>query len=267
MDKLRDAIYGLAIGDAMGVPHEFMQRGTFRCKDMEGYGTHNQPAGTWSDDTAMTLATLASLKANDWRVDTTDMAGRFVSWAKNGEYAIDGKVFDIGAVTATALESGKAHTHFRSNGNGSLMRILPLAFTDCTDGEISAVSAITHGNWISRWACEIYVDIARKLLAGVDIKDIDLTYGEPFDRLADLKQMKQDDVLSTGYVVDTLEAALWSLLHSYSYESAVLRAVNLGGDTDTIGAVTGGLAGIMYGVPKGYWFNTLRGKDIIEACL
>ena len=266
MNELRDAIYGLAIGDAMGVPFEFRQRDTFKCKGMVGYGTHNQPAGTWSDDTSMTLATLASLKKNLWEVDTTDMRNNFLNWAKYGDFTVDGSVFDIGSTTAIALNDGAPLTDMLSNGNGSLMRILPLAFANASDSEIWAVSGITHGHWISCWACTIYTVIARNLLAGVPLKSMDLDYGEPFDRLNDLEYMKRDEILSTGYVVDTLEAALWALLHSSNYKEAILKAVNLGGDTDTIAAVTGGLAGIMYGVPED-WKQSLRGKDVIEEVL
>lgn len=120
---LRDCIYGLAVGDALGVPYEFRSRGTFECTDMIGYGTHGQPAGTWSDDTSMTLATCDSI----WElghIDTADMRDKFVSWIARGEYTIDG-VFDYGGTTARALHTGKGGSGERDNGNGSLMRIAP----------------------------------------------------------------------------------------------------------------------------------------------
>ena len=102
---LRDCIYGLAVGDALGVPYEFMPRGTFECTDMIGYGTHGQPAGTWSDDTSMTLATCDSIRELGY-IDTADMRDKFVSWIARGEYTIDG-VFDYGGTTARALRTGK----------------------------------------------------------------------------------------------------------------------------------------------------------------
>ena len=141
---LRDCIYGLAVGDALGVPYEFRPRGTFECTDMIDYGTHGQPAGTWSDDTSMTLATCDSIRELG-HIDTADMRDKFVGWIARGEYTIDG-VFDYGGTTDRALHTGKGGSGERDNGNGSLMRIAPLAFTDATDDKVSKVSAITHAH-------------------------------------------------------------------------------------------------------------------------
>ena len=185
MSKLYDAILGLAIGDALGVPYEFEQRGSFICSDMVGYGTHNQPEGTWSDDTSMTLATLDSLKNNNGIIVTEDICRRFNYWLLYGDYTVNGEVFDAGITTCTALKKGRPAVGERDNGNGSLMRILPLAFVDCTDDEIRAVSAITHGHWISEEACVIYVHVVKRLLAGEPISSIipTLENKKPFDRL------------------------------------------------------------------------------------
>lgn len=161
---LRDCIYGLAVGDALGVPYEFRPRGTFECIDMIGYGTHGQPAGTWSDDTSMTLATCDSIRELG-RIDTADMRDKFVSWIARGEYTIDG-VFDYGGTTARALRAGKGGSGERDNGNGSLMRIAPLAFTDATDEEIGEVSAITHAHRTSTDACVIFVELMRDVMNG-----------------------------------------------------------------------------------------------------
>ena len=103
-EQLRAAVCGQAVGDALGVPYEFMPRDTFRCEGMTGYGTHNQPIGTWSDDTSMMLATLDSLIANEWQVNTEDMRERYLAWLSNGEYAIDGRVFDCGRTVSIALQ-------------------------------------------------------------------------------------------------------------------------------------------------------------------
>lgn len=119
-DKLKAAIYGLAIGDALGVPVEFKQRGTFRVDGMIGYGTHNQPAGTWSDDTSMTLATCDSIRECG-TVDCEDMLKKFREWLFNAAYTVDNKVFDAGGTTVSALRMGKGMDDFYSNGNGSLM--------------------------------------------------------------------------------------------------------------------------------------------------
>ncbi|MBO4725725.1 MAG: ADP-ribosylglycohydrolase family protein, partial [Firmicutes bacterium] len=135
-EKLKNAIYGFAIGDALGVPYEFEQRGMFECEEMVGGGSHNQPAGTWSDDTSMTLATLKSLKDNGGRVDIEDIKGNFFAWINEAAFTANGEIFDIGHATLKALRQGYPCSGEYENGNGSLMRVLPLAFTDCTDDEI-----------------------------------------------------------------------------------------------------------------------------------
>ena len=165
------------------------------------------------------------------------------------------------------------------------MRILTLAFVECTDEEIRAVSAITHGHWISEEACVIYVHVAKRLIAGENILDIlpTLQYDKPFDRLHRIHQLDRSEIRSSGYVVDTLEAALWAISHvekkeeneertgliCRDYANAVLFAVNLGEDTDTVGAVVGGLAAMIHGL--GYqgeqWLKKLRNKELILECL
>ena len=275
--KLYNAIIGFAIGDALGVPYEFKKRGTFFCKDMIGYKTHNQPEGTWSDDTSMVLATLDSLKSNDGKIVPTDMFERFNRWIRNSEYTAHGEVFDAGIATCSALRTGKPQTGEYDNGNGSLMRILPLAFVPCTDEEIRAVSAITHGHRISMDACVIYVHVVKRLLAGESISEIipTLQYDKPFDRLHRIDQLSASEIKSSGYVVDTLEAALWAVSHKSdkagkdkSFRNDLLDAVNLGSDTDTVGAVAGGLAGIIYGLDDvSDWVKTLQNRDELEKYL
>lgn len=270
MSNLKSAIYGLAVGDALGVPFEFMHRGTFICNGMTGNGTHNQKAGTWSDDTSMTLATCKSIKENKG-VYTKDIAIKFSDWLNKGEYTTDGVVFDFGITTSNAINDGVGSSDICSNGNGSLMRILPLAFTDCGNEEINAVSAITHAHEISQEGCRIYIEIVRKLLSGQKLCDIikSLKTSERYSRIKEIDRMAETDISSSGYVVDTLEASLWCILNTDNYKDAVIKAVNLGDDTDTVGAVTGGLAGITYGyssIPS-EWIDTLRAKDIIDDCL
>ena len=274
MNKMTDAILGLAIGDALGVPYEFKQRGSFTCTDMVGHGTHDQPAGTWSYDTSMTLATLDSLKNNNGKVVTDDIRRNFNDWLRHGDYTANGEVFDAGITTCTALRNGKPAVGEWDNGNGSLMRILPLAFVDCTDDEIRAVSAITHGHWISEEACVIYVHVAKRLLAGENISSIipTLNYEKPFDQLSHINKLDISQIKSSGYVVDTLEAALWAVSHEGDWEKSfrndILAAVNLGKDTDTVGAVAGGLAGIIYGLGDVRdWVDQLRNKEEIMDCL
>ena len=253
---LRDCIYGLAVGDALGVPYEFRPRGTFECTDMIGYGTHGQPAGTWSDDTSMTLATCDSIRELG-HIDTADMRDKFVSWIARGEYTIDG-VFDYGGTTARALRTGKGGSGERDNGNGSLMRIAPLVFTDATDEEVREVSAITHAHRTSTESCVTFIELLRSMMNGA----------LPSWALH-LKGVREQEIKSGGFVRDTLKAATWCFVNTSSYEDCVLAAVNLGDDTDTTAAVAGALAGTAYGIeaiPQ-EWVDTLRGKELIESCL
>lgn len=247
----RSLVYGSAVGDALGVPFEFKSRGSFTCTGMVGYGTHNQPAGTWSDDTSLLLATMDSITKTH-RVDVKDMRGRFVAWLRMGKYACGGDVFDVGMATYQALTQGVGMDGERSNGNGSLMRILPLALIDATDDEVRAVSAITHAHAISMDACVDLVHFARGLIAG--------------DPKWPTIPTSRDEVRSGGFVLDTLSAALWCLATTDSYTSCVLTAVNLGDDTDTTACVAGGLAGLYYGfaaIPQD-WIDTLRDKSLID---
>lgn len=254
---LRDCVYGQAVGDALGVPYEFNPRGTFACTDMVGYGTHRKPAGTWSDDTSMALATCDSIRRLG-RIDTTDIRQRFERWYHGGAYTVDG-LFDVGGCTADAIRSCCGRTGEYDNGNGSLMRILPLAFTGAVDGEVRAVSAITHAHRVSCDCCVDMVRIARRLIAGET----------PADVAGDLSGVPEDEIRSGGFVCDTHRAALWCLVNTGSYAECVLAAVNLGEDTDTTAAVAGGLAGIVYGIASipSAWMDALLGKDVIEACL
>ena len=244
--SLCDAIYGLAVGDALGVPYEFKPRGSFECTDMVGYGTHNKPAGTWSDDTSMTLATCASIRERGC-IDTLDMLNRFRLWKNDGAYTIDG-LFDIGITTSKALSNGVGCSGEYDNGNGSLMRIAPLAYTSASDDEVCAVSAITHAHPISTKTCVEFVNLLRNPI---------------------VPPPGEDMPPSSGFVRHTFQAALWCLANTSNYRDCVLAAVNMGDDTDTTAAVAGALAGEMYGydsIPK-EWIEILRGKDIIEGCL
>lgn len=261
---LKDALYGQAVGDALGVPFEFKARGAFHCTGMVGHGTHDKPAGTWSDDTSMALTLSDSLRINKSTVDIGDIRERFIRWYKNGDYTVDG-LFDVGGTTATALEMGYGGTDEQDNGNGSLMRTIPLAFTNASDDEIRAVSAITHAHPISTEACVRFVHYARNLLAGE-------TPAEALhnNNKADcLRSAGENEVNSGGFVLDTYRAALWCLINTHTYAECVLKAVNLGADTDTTAAVAGALAGIVYGLEgiPAEWIEVLRGKDVIEGCL
>lgn len=254
---LRDCIYGQAVADALGVPYEFRPRGTFLCTGMVGHGSHDQPAGTWSDDTSMALAICDSYRELG-RIDVEDIRARFVRWYRQGAYTVDG-LFDIGNATRAALERGHGLSGEWDNGNGSLMRTVPLAYTDATDDEVRAVSAITHAHAVSMEACVAMVKVARELIGGAEVADV----------VGDAAGRPAKDIKSGGYVRDTYDAALWCLANTSSYAECVLSAVNLGDDTDTTAAVAGALAGIVYGVEgiPGDWLSALRGAEVIEACL
>ncbi|MBE8966845.1 ADP-ribosylglycohydrolase family protein [Nostocales cyanobacterium LEGE 12452] len=296
--KTLSGLMGLCVGDALGVPVEFTSRAE-RAKSpvttMQGYGTWNQPPGTWSDDSSLSFC-LAECLCRGYSLDA--IANSFWRWYKEAYWTPRGDVFDIGQTTHTAImrlkqgvvphqAGGKVEN---SNGNGSLMRILPMAYChrNLTLGELLArvhdVSAITHAHARSQMACGIYISIAVALLEGADLQtaylqglqDIQTIYSmreflleKPhFGRIfsGEIAKLPAEEINSGGYVIDTLESSLWCLLNSSSYSEAVLKAVNLGGDTDTTAAVTGGLAGIYYGVeniPK-QWMNQIaRRQDII----
>lgn len=306
--QIRDGILGLAVGDALGVPVEFRIRERLKQNPVTGmraYGTHNQPAGSWSDDTTMALCTLESLAKG---VDYDDMMDRFCRWVDEGYMTPHGKLFDIGRTTRhalwlyssgiPALECGG--TDVRDNGNGSLMRILPAVFylrreygANCMEKPeaftlIHNLSRLTHGHEISQIACGLYCDMANELMNGKNLAEAvnhavltkERWYGKQeefsswlakfdFINAEMLAALPEEAIKSSGYVVDTLQAALWCLLTTHSYHECVLKAVNLGSDTDTVAAVAGGLAGILYGaesIPED-WMQVLAKKEqIIRLC-
>lgn len=267
MPTLKDAVYGAAVGDALGVPFEFLERGTFECTGMNSKGTHNVPIGTFSDDTSMMLATCDSIRENDGRIDCADMRRKFCDWVHRGAYTPDGIVFDIGNTVSTALSQGYGCDGERSNGNGSLMRIAPLAFMNATDDEIREVSAITHAHEISKESCVAYVHVMRELIAGADAADA--AKGVKVGKYVFDPDKPRDDLRSGGFVLDTLDSALWCLVNTDNYADCVIEAVNLGSDTDTTACVAGALAGVVYGIDAipAEWHKALRGKDVIDACL
>lgn len=273
VNRLRSAVYGIAIGDALGLPVQFLPRDSYpEVTEMIKGSELPWPAGTWSDDTSLTLATVDSLLTCEG-VDIPDMRARFEDWLENGTYTPDGQVFDQGFTTVHALTQGHGCTNEQSNGNGSLMRILPLAFVqNLSDEQIAQVSGITHAHPLSVEACTVYVHAAQLILDGFSLTEALETASlssEIFSYLADISSRKRNEIRSTGYVKDSLEASFWCLLTTDNFRDALIRAVNLGDDTDTIGAITGGMAGLAYGmesVPDS-WMNALRKKEIIERCL
>ena len=284
MGKFYDAIIGLVVGDALGVPFEFHKRDTFKAVDMVGYGTYDQPPGTWSDDSSLTLATVESI-VRMGKIDPDDIMHNFYQWLFFGEFTPFGKVFDVGNTTRMAIQRYRYEgekpincggSSLMDNGNGSLMRILPLAFTSHSYQDIENVSSLTHSHHISKNVCNLYDDIARYLLKGNDKNTavrkatfLTCQYYTEFQRIWRIADYPREEIKSTGYVVDSLEAALWCFLNSDSYKECVLKAVNLGDDTDTIAAIAGGLAGIYYGIggEKGIpeeWIEQIKRLDYIK---
>lgn len=263
MGKVYDGIMGLIVGDALGVPVEFKQRDSFVVTGMVGYGTYNQKPGTWSDDSSMTLATLDSLVRNKGKIVLEDIMQNFYKWLFHCKFTPYGDVFDVGGTTRRAINLYARGYDLDAcgcdgemdNGNGSLMRILPLAFVPHTANDIHAVSALTHKHSVSKFGCELYLAIAENLIKGMRKQvAVDVAVAgiggllTKYERFADhIERLNRNDIRSSGYVVDTLEAAVWCFLNTDSYKDCVLLAVNLGSDTDTVAAVAGGLAGIYYG--------------------
>lgn len=303
---VKAAMLGVIVGDALGVPVEFMSRADLTADPVTGmreYGTHDQPAGTWSDDSSMALCLMESLTRG---VDYEDMAENFLRWADEGYWTAHGEVFDMGIATrkalvkyahrTPALECGASGE--RDNGNGSLMRIMPLALYlhekmgACWNDEKDAhevvhnASRITHAHPISLISCGIYCSIVNEILRGNDLesavysgiekakavyaKQEEVSGYLPYFKEVDLEKLKSVPITAirgSGYVLDTLKSALWCLLHTDSFYSCVLQAVNLGEDTDTVGAVAGGLAGLWYGlsdIPED-WISVLSREDEILA--
>jgi ADP-ribosylglycohydrolase len=274
---IRSALLGAAIGDALGVPVEFQGR-TARQTDpvtgMRAFGTHHQPAGTWSDDTSMILATMTGL-IESGGYGPTAMMHQFGLWLDQARHTPHGVVFDIGNATREALTracSGTpplecGGTSESSNGNGSLMRILPIALAYADDPDLivkaSEISSLTHAHERSRFCCAFYCLVASELLHGGSIAEATTFAWEildhrwifspaerpRFDALHPdrLFARAEETIRSTGHVIDTLEAALWVNAQHDDFADAVLHAVNLGDDTDTTGCVAGGLAGILHG--------------------
>lgn len=294
MKTLKDAIIGLAIGDALGVPLEFKDREKLQAyptTEMKGYGSHNVPKGTWSDDTSMTLATIAAINKTG-KIVSKDIADNFVKWLENAKFTATGQVFDIGRTCLRAIinyeknlakpEDCGEDGEF-SNGNGSLMRISPLIFychaKNMNNEEIyecvKTVSSITHRHEVSVMGCYIYVLFGIELLKNNNlleaykaIKKFDYHFfsqncKSKYDRIirGEIYSCSVDEIRSTGYVVDTLEASLWCLMNADCFDDAVIKAVNLGDDTDTVGACVGALAGICYGEES---INAEWKKDLLK---
>lgn len=296
------AILGLTVGDALGVPAEFMPRSALRRDPVCGMrsgGAHGQRAGTWSDDTSMTLCTMDSII--EAGIDYHDQMRSFAGWLWNGSNTAHGQVFDVGGTTKHAifqfvkgvppLECGERGEN--TCGNGSLMRIVPTSLyivgrygNTALDARAAALihsaSICTHAHPRCQMACGIYSSVIFQLCTGEELHtavkngvssalayyrkaaEFSGVYPE-FTSLTDIMSWKESQVYSTGYVLHTLQAALWCLLTTSDYAACVLKAVNLGEDTDTTAEVAGGLAGLWYGaeaIPREWAETTAKYEEI-----
>ena len=303
-----DGMMGLVTGDALGVPVEFSsreQKQEYPVVDMTGYGTYPVPAGSWSDDSSMALASLSALRSDG--INLKKVMDNFVAWEENGKFTPAGEVFDEGTTCSLAIynykQSGNVDTcgpaGEDSNGNGSLMRILPVCIylkylqEECglKDGTcleiVHKMSALTHAHLRSKMSCGIYFYCVRELakrnkpLEELLQNAVDLSFAfyeknndskkelEHYSRIRNMEKLRKfpaEQINSGGYVIESIEAALWCLLNTSDFKDCVLKAVNLGHDTDTTAAIAGGLAGIYYGyksIPE-HWLEIIIRREWIE---
>ena len=305
-EQLKSALFGFVIGDAMGVPIEFMRRESLQenpVTTMLAYGSHPVPKGCWSDDTSMTLATIDSIICSQG-IDYNNMANCFLDWLNDAKYTATNQLFDMGMATRKALMHWETERKkidgnatkcgglsFYDNGNGSLMRMLPIVFYFINPEIhyeeryeiIKNVSSITHRHEISILACMIYCDFLLSLFEGKtkeqayanlqekDYYNFSKDTLDAYQRIwsGELLNASIDAISSSGYVVDTLEAALWVSLTTDNFYDAIVTSINLGNDTDTIGAITGSIVGLLYGydsMPQD-WLNDLIGKEYLNELL
>ena len=307
LDGVMGVVTGDALGcPVQFVPRSELAKGPV--DDMEGYGTYNMPEGTWTDDSSMTLALLVSIREKG-RIDLPDVMYRFAQWLTKGEYTPFGESFDIGHGTMSAILRYLKNpditkcggTTERDNGNGSLMRIMPaclygyeMSKRGMPDEEvvilIHQVAGLTHNHLRGQIACGLYYFMICAILEeeGTQIERLqkgldrgfhfyeqdpsngkELAYYNRFRDLELFAQLPEKDIRSTGYVVDTIEAAVWSFLTTKDFETCELKAVNLGDDADTVGAIAGGLAGLYYGysaIPEAWLAVLQRRKWIEDLC-
>ena len=299
-NRLRGMLLGLAVGDALGAAVEFEPPGTFEpVTDFRGGGPHGLNPGEWTDDTSMALALADSIADVGWDLD--DQAQRYVAWWRSGRYSVNGRCFDIGMTTCVSLrqfcERGDARTsgltHDRASGNGSIMRLapVPIAYARMFPDQLELLmerltesSLPTHGSAQCLSACAYFGVVLAGLAHGLPREAV-LHPGWPtVQRLRELwplhpgveevargsyRLRPPSEIRGSGYVVQSLEAALWAFHDAADFREAVLRAVNLGDDADTTGAVCGQLAGAYWGesgIPR-EWRDNLAERDQVEEGL
>lgn len=292
MKKIQNSILGFAVGDAFGVPYEFMERNSFKCTTMiksNENSFHGQlPIGTWSDDTSLMLCVLDALRGNTKEEQYEIFRDNAIRWKKNNEFTASGITFDIGTscnIGISCMEfrvENKRAKDIQANGNGGIMRILPLSFLEYRNNEeilkkVELFNSCSHNHMISNIGCLIYILLAKSLLKTNSLED---ALKETINKIEDkykiseykniwtleILNKKENEIKSGSYVVDTLEACIYSLNNSHSYKESIIKAVNLGKDTDTIAALTGGLIALNYPMPAIYKLKLRNRKEILELC-
>ncbi|MBW3598430.1 MAG: ADP-ribosylglycohydrolase family protein [Planctomycetes bacterium] len=299
-DRQRGALLGLAIGDALGAAVEFEPAGSF--PPVTGYragGPHGLQPGEWTDDTSMVLALADSIGSVGW--DLNDQSERYVCWWRGGEFSVNGQCFDIGITTRAALarfqQTGDARTSGdpseRASGNGSIMRLapVPIAYVELYPDRIPDLAARaiesslpTHASPQCLSACAYFAVVLAGLIHGEPREAVLAPNWPPLIELQDWKPLHREvrevacgsfrsrrppEIQGSGYVVKSLEAALWAFHDAQDFREAVLKAVNLGDDADTTGAVCGQLAGAYWG-ESGIPSDLLEGlarRDMLEQAL
>jgi len=282
-DKQRGCMYGLAIGDALGAPVEFYQVGSFEpVVNYRAGGAFSLQAGEWTDDTSMALA-LADSIAHGW--DTTDQLKRYIDWFHNGTYSVNGNCFDIGTTTRYALtqfeltQQIKADDDDACSGNGCIMRLAPVPIKYWASSELipNLVESCrtTHGSQQCIHTTVAMGLILTDLFGGASKQEAIENCGRASQNIPKvLKNVLEGSyatskVQGSGWVIASFEAALWAFTSGNSFEEVVLKAVNLGDDADTTGAVAGQLAGAFYGysgIPQ-HLIDGLAKKEMIDKYL
>jgi ADP-ribosylglycohydrolase len=300
VNRLRGMLVGLAVGDALGAAVEFSPPGTFApVIGFRAGGPYGLNPGEWTDDTSMALALADSIADVGW--DLNDQAQRYVAWWRGGKYSVNGRCFDIGMTTCVSLrefcKSGDARTsglsHERASGNGSIMRLAPVPiayarmFPDQLDllvERLTESSRPTHASQQCLSGCAYFGILLAGLAHGLPRGEVLHPDWKPVEQLRELyplhpeidevargsfHRLRPPEVVGSGYVVKSLEAALWAFHDAADFREAVLRAVNLGDDADTTGAVCGQLAGAYWGesgIPTD-WRGDLAGRQMIDDVL
>lgn len=286
LDRFEGALLGLACGDAVGTTLEFQPRGSFApLTDMVGGGPFSLKAGQWTDDTSMALCLAESLITKQ-ACDPQDQMARYANWYQWGYWSSTGHCFDIGMATRAAIQeflrSGNAlagSADPRSAGNGSLMRLAPVALMYGHDeAQLQAMAALssrtTHAAPECLDACRLFAVALSRALAGGDKQQVLALSSLELDspRIREIAQgtwmgKSREQIGSSGYVVHSLEAALWCFARHNSFEAAVLEAANLGDDADTTAAITGQIAGAFWGrggIPA-HWLAKLHQEQDIRG--